>query len=125
MRQLVWCSGFLLLLTSCLSAPDLPDFDSTAFKNDRRGCNGTREKLINTLASLRPKLMALKEPQIRAAFGKPEYEELDDHSERVYGYYLSPAPTCGTGPATTKAPRMLTLRVEARGRVKEMLLTGE
>lgn len=123
MQRLAWCSGFLLLLTSCLSAPDLPGFDSVAFKNDRRGCNGVRAQQINTLASLRPRLMELREPQIRAAFGKPEYEELDEHSERVYGYFLTPAPDCGPGSPTP--PRMFTLRVEARGRVKEMLLTGE
>ncbi len=113
-----------LLLLVCLTfgcqpkAPDLPGLDTTAFRADRRGCTGFRARHLEDIEKIRPLLLGLSEPQISAAFGHPDGNELGDRGQRVYLYLLAPGPACGGD--VFNEPPTLRIRLNAVDKVSEV-----
>jgi hypothetical protein len=118
MLRLVAPLLLLCLTVACQpKAPTLPGLDTIAFRADRRGCAGYRARHLETLEKIRPLLLGLSEPQIDAAFGHPDANELGDRAQRVYIYLLAPGPACGGD--VFNAPPTLRIRLNAVDKVSE------
>ena len=110
----------LLALCACKNKKaDLGDFDLQSFKTDRGGCEDKREKLIEPLKALRPKILGLTENQIVDNFGRYDYQILSRRNEKVFVYFLEKGPQCEQIQNSTKARSML-LYFNAASLVKEV-----
>lgn len=113
----------LLLLSSCFSAVDIPDFDEQAWRQDARGCQNIRTTLVPVLEKNKDKLMGLTHTQILNLLGKPEGNSLEKSGERVYTYYIQPGPQCQGLQASTELNH-LSIRFDALDRVYKVRFNG-
>ncbi len=86
--------------------------DIDVWKEDSGGCEGLRAAMGGSLAAQRDKLLRLKEMEIVDLLGKPDENELYVRGQKIYRYYIDPAPSCGSG---MEDPRILVLRFNALG----------
>lgn len=106
MRKILIIS--LISLFSCREKKaDLGNFDLQSFKTDRGGCEGKRDKLIEDLKQLRPKMLSLTENQIVDNFGRYDYQILSRRNEKVFVYFLEKGPQCEYIQNPTKARSMV------------------
>ena len=86
---------FLLLISvSCTQSFSLQDFDEEKWKNDKKGCNGNRMEMINTLINSKEELLKKSDFQISQVLGKPDKQELLERSQKFFIYFISPASDC-------------------------------
>jgi outer membrane protein assembly factor BamE (lipoprotein component of BamABCDE complex) len=55
-------------------------------------------------------------------FGKPDAEELLERSQKIYIYYITPGPKCTKGTSSIQDQKALTVRFDALGKVREIML---
>ncbi|NJK84304.1 MAG: hypothetical protein HC912_11475 [Saprospiraceae bacterium] len=105
----------VLLLQACETAPKLDNFDSEAWKADRRACQGQREMLVASLYKQRERLKGLNQGQIQLLLGKPDKQRLYERNQKFYYYYLKQGDHCQEAPAEKKmeAEKMLQIRISA------------
>ncbi|MHC2993514.1 hypothetical protein OB13_18755, partial [Pontibacter sp. HJ8] len=84
----------LPLLLSCSEPARIPGFDSDAWQQDKKGCNGTRNELVKKFDSIRRELYGKSEDDIKAILGRPDAEQLMSRGQRVFLYYLEPGSQC-------------------------------
>lgn len=108
-----------LLLAGCSTPESLQSFDSETWKNDRKGCNGERAKLVNDLDALRKEFYGKKEFVVRRVLGKPDQEELLERSQRIYFYYIEPGAHCKGNKGQTEANRV-EVRINSLAKVSEI-----
>ncbi|MFD2787259.1 hypothetical protein [Hymenobacter rubripertinctus] len=101
--------------------PELPDFDSAAWRADPYGCRNQRAALLPVLARHRNDLFEARINDITAVLGHPDEEELGEQSDKVYIYYVTPGPQCGPGHPRAARNRVM-LRSGATGTVTEVIL---
>jgi hypothetical protein len=109
----------LLLLSGCFTPESLENFDSKAWKNDRKGCNGERVKLIGEFEALRKEFYGKKEFIVRRVLGKPDQEELLERNQRIYYYYIEPGVQCAGNNNLPEANRV-EVRFNALAKVSEI-----
>ncbi|WP_337042955.1 hypothetical protein [Emticicia sp. 17c] len=110
----------LIVLGACeKKKADLGTFDLKSFKTDRGGCEGKRDKLIDELKGLRPKIMGLTENQVVENFGRYDYQILSRRNEKVFVYFLEKGPQCEYIQNPTNARSMM-LYFNAASLVKEV-----
>ncbi|GAB3825951.1 hypothetical protein [Hymenobacter jeollabukensis] len=114
----------LLLLGSCgHSRLSLPGFDAAAWRRDVRGCAGQRQAQLAALDQHREELYNVHVDAVADLLGRPDEEELQEQTQRVYYYYVAPGPQCAPGhPAA--ATRRLSVRFGSLGTVTEVLYTA-
>lgn len=111
---------FCVALFSCeKKKADLGNFDLKSFKTDRGGCEGKREKLIEELKTIRPKILGLTENQIVDNFGRYDFQILSRRNEKVFVFYLEHGPQCESIQNPTEARSMI-LYLNASSLVKEV-----
>ena len=101
--------------------PQLPDFDSAAWRADPYGCQNRRAALLPVLAKHRNDLFQARINDITNLLGHPDEEELGEQSDKVYIYYLTPGPQCAPGHPRSVRNRVM-LRSGATGTVTEVIL---
>jgi hypothetical protein len=121
-KQVVIAIIFLGMVTACSSSAKEFNFDDKSWKNDLNGCKGDRVKLAPQVETFRMKLLTRKEYVIRGLFGKPDAEELLERSQKIYIYYISPGPKCKTGSTDIQDQKALSVRFDALGKVREIML---
>lgn len=110
----------LLALASCQKKKaDLGKFDLQSFKTDRGGCERKREKLIEELKVLRPKILGLTENQVVDNFGRYDFQILSRRNEKVFVFFLEHGPHCESIQNITQARSMI-LYFNAASLVKEV-----
>lgn len=110
----------LLALASCQKKKaDLGTFDQKTFRTDRGGCEGKREKLIEELKTLRPKILGLTENQVIETLGRYDFQILSRRNEKVFVFYLEKGPHCESIQNPTQARSMI-LYFNAASLVKEV-----
>lgn len=111
---------FCVALFSCeKKKADLGNFDLKSFKTDRGGCEGKREKLIEELKTIRPKILGLTENQIVDNFGRYDFQILSRRNEKVFVFYLEKGLHCESIQNPTEARSMI-LYFNASSLVKEV-----
>lgn len=119
----VWHSYFLffsLFLFSCGNTlPEIKDVDLKRWKDDRNGCNGHRTFMVEAFRTQKNKLLGLSEMEIVSLLGKPDENELYERNQKFYHYFFDPSASCAQ-PST--APRELSIRFNATGRAKEVMV---
>ena len=116
--------GLILLLLSGCSYSDpleIPGLDTAAFKSDRGGCGGSRERQIDLLKENLERFPGISENQIFEALGRYDYQVLDQKNEKVFVYFLEPGPQCEQMQAPTQA-ESLVLYLNAVKLVKEVVI---
>lgn len=110
-----------LLSTACgHSLPELPGFDSTAWRRDPYACQNQRAALVPALNRHRELLYGARIADIDALLGRPDEEELSEQTEKTYYYYIEPGTQCNPEHARSAANK-LTLRFGPLGVVTEVL----
>ena len=108
-----------LVLSSCgRSLPDIKGIDITAWKNDKNGCAGEREKKTDTLLSQKDKFLALSELDIVDLLGKPDEQELYKRNQKFYYYFLKPSGHCNM--ISQEQSLRLVIRFNAMGLANEV-----
>lgn len=107
-----------VVLVSCgKPLPELKGFDRQAWKEDKGGCNGSRQALKTALESEKQKLLSLSEDALVELLGKPDQTELYKRSEKFYKYFLSGGKNCPQQNAT-----IMVVRFNAIGLAKEVVM---
>ena len=101
--------------------PELPDFDSAAWRADPYACQNKRAALLPTLAKHRNDLFEARINDITNVLGHPDEEELGEQSDKVYIYYVTPGLQCEPGHPRAARNRVM-LRSGATGTVTEVIL---
>lgn len=115
-----------LLLSSCghsLRSISLPGFDAAAWRRDARGCAGLRQAQLPALDQHREQLYNEHVDAVTDLLGRPDEEELQELTQRVYYYYVAPGPQCAAG-YPKAATRRLSVRFGSLGTVTEVLYTA-
>ncbi len=111
---------FCITLFSCQKKKaDLGTFDLQTFRTDRGGCEGKREKLIEELKTLKPKILGLTENQVVETLGRYDFQILSRRNEKVFVFYLEKGPHCEVIQNPTQARSMI-LYFNAASLVKEV-----
>ena len=114
----------LLYITfGCNSKIDLPNLDQEAFANDKNGCNNQRNTMIPALEKDKNLLKGLNQNEIAKTLGKPDQNELYKRSQKFFIYHLTPT-DCPNQP-TTSAKKYLSIRFNATGLAKEVVIYKE
>jgi len=100
---------------------EIPGLDTAAFKGDRGGCNGSRERQITLLKENKDRFLGISENEIFNAIGRYDYQVLDRKSEKVFVYYLEAGPQCEQIQSATPA-ESLVLYLNAVKLVKEVVI---
>jgi hypothetical protein len=118
-RDFRWLSIFLfLILFSCgHSLPEIDGVDLASWKEDERGCTGTRALTVQSLQSQKNKFLGLSEMEIVGLLGRPDENELYKRNQKFYHYFLEASPDC---PSSTSEPLKLSIRFNAMGLAKEV-----
>jgi hypothetical protein len=98
--------------------PKMDGVDLNAWKNDKNGCSGLREKMKELVIQQKDKLLSLTETDIVSLLGKPDETELYKRNEKFYKYYFTNGPGC----ASTAKGKSITLRFNAMGLLKETVV---
>jgi hypothetical protein len=92
---------FILLLTltlvfsgSCRQPKTFPEFNSSAWKEDRLGCTGTRQQLRPEFDQIRNELKGLSQREVIDVLGKPDAQLLYQRNQKYYLYFLESGPQC-------------------------------
>ena len=110
----------LLFLIACgKPLPTLDGVDLQRWRADKNGCAGDRAASSDALARQTELLKALSEMQIVELLGKPDQHELYKRNQKFYTYYLDASPRC---PSPADTARQLTIRFNAMGLAKEVLV---
>lgn len=99
----------------------IPGLDTEAFKGDRGGCNGSRERQIALLKEKKDLFLGISENEIFRAIGRYDYQVLDRKNEKVFVYYLEAGPQCEQIQSATPA-ESLVLYLNAVKLVKEVVI---
>ncbi len=123
MRQRFFLFLFLASLAGCSYTDplEIPGLDTAAFKGDRGGCNGDRERQIGLLKENRDRFLGISENEIFEAIGRYDYQVLDRKNEKVFVYFLEPGPQCEQMQSPTQA-ESLVLYLNAVKLVKEAVI---
>ena len=111
----------ILLAMSCSSPVELTGVDLDSWKSDRFGCKGDRLGEVQNVIDQQDILLGISADDLAATLGKPDQVELYKRSQKFLIYFLDPAPDCEQYEDDTE-PRLLKIRVDALGRVKELLM---
>ena len=84
----------LLLFPGCNNTPELSGFNSDQWKNDKNGCEGVREDMVDQLYEVKDELTGLKEKQVIRLLGRPDIAELYKRGQRFFEYNISPGEDC-------------------------------
>ena len=119
LRSIIPGLSLLLLISSgCQSVPDIPDFDEAAFRQDARGCEGTRNSMKEKIFNIKDEFRGLSQRQVMQLLGKPERHELASRGQKSFVYYIEPSPECMQN--NNKDPLTMFVRFSALNAVTEV-----
>ncbi|SHK44925.1 hypothetical protein [Hymenobacter psychrotolerans] len=109
------------LLASCGgSQPQLPGFDTSAWRSDPYGCKSVRSNQAKALLAGKEQLYGLRTATIDKMLGRPDEEELAEQTEKIYYYYLEPGLQCEPAHQRSGANK-ISIRFGSLGTVTEIL----
>lgn len=112
--------GLLLpLFLACSEPARLDGFDSTKWKQDKKGCQNQRSQMIADFEGIRRDLYGRPEADIKDILGKPDAEQLMRRGQRVFIYYLEPGAHCSERNKLSEANRA-EVRFSALSKVSEI-----
>lgn len=120
--KMIWGLGFLFLLGACQSAPAIKGFDAQVWKQDKKGCAGKRIELIDTLLAQKSELLQLTPNETIRYLGTPDQQELYEHRQRFFKYFVDPSPTCAS---QDSLHRYLQIRYDALDKSSEIVVQQE
>ena len=90
--------SLIMFLSGCAPGPQIEGFDSSAWKQDKDGCQGVRLVLEESLWTNRVKLYDIQEAQIIELLGKPNRTNLYVRNQKIFVYYVGAQPIARQGP---------------------------
>ncbi|MEI9921856.1 MAG: hypothetical protein WDO14_24155 [Bacteroidota bacterium] len=94
MKRSLLLSVIVLCFSCSRPLPDLDRFDQKAWKDDPKGCMGSRESQLASLREQREKLKGLSERDVVTLLGLPDANDLSEHNGKFYYYFITPGPGC-------------------------------
>ena len=99
--------------------PQLENIDMKQWKDDKFGCNGFREKSLETLSSQKDELKGLSEADILQLLGRPDQNELYKRNQKFFYYFIEPSVKCDS---SKQSARRLSIRFNAMEMAKEVVI---
>lgn len=112
---------FFLGLVACSSPVELEGTDLEGWKSDTFGCELIRSNEIDNIMNQKSRLEGVSSDDLVATLGKPDQVELYKRSQKFLVYFIDPGPQC-SGNEEIQEFRVLKVRVDALGTVKELIL---
>jgi hypothetical protein len=107
-----------IFLFACTAArEELKGIDWSVWKEDRNGCLGYRNSLIQNIDSQKEMLKARSEMDIVDLMGKPDQTELYKRNQKFFTYFVGAGPDCASSDSLA---RKLVIRFNAMGLAKEI-----
>jgi hypothetical protein len=119
MKQSLLLSVLLICFCCSRPVPELTDFDQQTWKDDYKGCKGVRGPLAESLHEQRDKLKGLSESDLVTLLGKPDRNDLSEHHEKFYYYFIEPGQGCS---GIDSVGKKLIVRFNATGVSKEVAI---
>ena len=109
-----------ILLVGCgKSLPELENINQQDWKDDKSGCNGSRQSMKASILTQKDKLLALSETDLIKLLGRSDEMELYKRSEKFYKYYFHGGPGCEKDTVPTSA---MIIRFNAMNLAKEVVI---
>jgi len=117
---------FSLLILSC-SSVDISEqeFDRMKWKNDKNGCQGERQTMLEDFEKIKPKLYQLLEMRLIEVLGKPDYSNLGIHNQKKYIYFIEPRNGYCSDKKVIAKPKVLQIYFDALNQAKEILIVED
>ena len=86
----------LILIFSCnTQTPRIEGLDYSKWINDRYGCSGEREKLVDLINDNKELFLRFNQNQMIDIFGRPENQTLYSRGQTIFYYFIKYNPECG------------------------------
>ena len=109
---------FAATLVSC-SSTEFHGMNTLEWKNDKGGCNGQRQRLVEVLADHKDELESMDVKTLRNLLGTPDRHELEKRNSRRFVYFTEAGPHCNGQEPLDTVPN-LTVRIGPLGEVVEV-----
>jgi hypothetical protein len=119
MKKYFLLSLLLPLFIACSEPTRMEGFDSSAWQQDKNGCQEKRSQMISDFDGIRRELYGRPESEIKDILGKPDAEQLMRRGQRVFIYYLEPGAHCNERNKLSEANRA-EVRFNALHKVSEI-----
>lgn len=115
MRKLL---PFLFLaLIACYDRPQVEGFNRKHWQESRLTCDENRLEMAQTLIAQQHKIAGSTQNEVKKLLGAPDEHELYERNQKFFYYDLT------TGACDTLAyPQRLSIRFDALGRVKDLMI---
>lgn len=109
----------LFITLSCSGNTELlSGFNKSDWQEDKMGCNGRRNQIIDELMARKVEITGLGQEDITAVLGKADMHELYSRNKKSFTYFLASGPDCQTSVAS---PPKLIIRFDGLGRSKDII----
>lgn len=92
--SIVQSLSLVLLLAACSNQHSIEGLDTDKWKNDRKGCKGDRQSLVDSFIANQDQLKGLRQMEIQEFLGKPDKVKLYRRSQKFFVYFVSPDESC-------------------------------
>ena len=87
---------YLIFIFSCSTQiPRIEGLDYSKWINDRYGCSGEREKLVDLINDNKELFLRFNQNQMIDIFGRPENQTLYSRGQTIFYYFIKYNPECG------------------------------
>jgi len=101
------------------------DFDRMKWKNDKHGCQGERQTMLEDFEKIKPKLYQLLEMRVIEVLGKPDYSNLGIHNQKKYIYFIEARNGYCSDKKIVAKPKVLQIYFDALNQAKEILIVED
>ena len=110
----------LALQTACRESTTFKNFDSATWKKDKLACKGDRKELSGEFEQIRRELLGMTQEEILDLLGRPDFQLLQERTQKAYVYFIEPGTQCQGDKETSKS-RTVYIRFSAMNRATEIL----
>ena len=113
--------SLVMIFLSCdKPLPSLQGVDQHQWGLDKNACNGVRATMAESIDREKEKLLSLTQMQVVELLGRPDQNELSTRNQKIFYYFVDPAPACGDQADSTA--KKLAIRFNAMGLAKEVAI---
>jgi hypothetical protein len=105
---------FAAFLSGCGSKPEIPHFNESKWKEDKKGCKGLRVSEYQAIVNAKKDLQGFSETDLVKTTGLPDETYMYKRNIKNLIYYVEPGGQCGTN---EKKGRKLIIELNAIGYV--------
>lgn len=103
------------LLSGCSNKPEIPGFNEKAWKEDKNGCLGLRNKSVDLILKNQKQFSGKTERNLMKLLGKPDKTAFYKRNIRNFIYFTEPGAQCDS--TSNKNGKRIIVELNAMGNV--------